>query len=537
MLPWPELGRGEIRISDFSLEMIRSRVKPIYVKNGRERNKMQTSSILKAKLRALPDKPGCYLMRAASGRIIYVGKAASLRQRVKSYFRAATLRSASPKIRSLVHSVADLDIIIARSEADAILTENKLIKDYQPRFNILLRDDKRFLLLSIDLNQKWPRFRLGRIRRNAGSALYHARRVIYFGPYPSSAAARTALEFVEKKFGLRKCAPLAPDKETHRHCINDIIRFCSAPCLGRISPAAYRARVDEALAFLRGERPALLNELRVDMDQASAKLNFEKAAVIRDALQLLFSAVKQRAHIAGANGISAETARGSVVALQQTLGLKRQPTFIQAVDISNISGKHAVGSLVTAVAGICRPALYRRFRITTLESADDAAMMTEVIRRHFKRLKEEGTKMPDLLLVDGGIVQLQAAQAILRELGITDVAAAGLAKKLEKIYLDDTRGVRRIILPKDSPALQLLQRLRDEAHRFALAYHRRLRAKLIRESALDEISGLGTLRKQKLLRHFGSLRAMARAPENVIAALPGIGPVLARKIKSLFDWH
>lgn len=490
---------------------------------------MQLSSMLKAKLRALPDKPGCYLMRAASGRIIYVGKAASLRKRVKSYFRAATLRSASPKIRSLIHSVADLDIIIARSEADAILTENKLIKDYQPRFNILLRDDKRFLLLSIDPNQKWPRFRLGRIRRNDDA--------LYFGPYPSSAAARTALEFVEKKFGLRKCVPPEPDKETHRHCINDIIRFCSAPCLGRISPGAYRARVDEALAFLRGERPALLNELRVGMDQASAELNFEKAAVIRDALQLLFSAVKQRAHVARTDGVSAESALAGVRTLQQTLGLRRRPVLIQAVDISNISGKHVVGSLVTAVAGICRPALYRRFRITTLESADDAAMMTEVIRRHFKRLKEERIKLPDLLLVDGGIVQLRAAQAMLRELGITNIAAAGLAKKLEQIYLDDTKGVRRIILPKDSPALQLLQRLRDEAHRFALAYHRRLRAKLIRESALDEISGLGTLRKQKLLRHFGSLRAMARAPENEIAARPGIGPVLARKIKSLFDWH
>lgn len=484
---------------------------------------MPLPSILKSKLRALPDKPGCYLMRAASGRIIYVGKAASLRKRVQSYFRAAALRSSPPKIRSLVHSVADFDVIIAKNEADAILTENKLIKDYQPRFNILMRDDKRFLLLSIDLNLKWPRFRLGRIRRNDGA--------LYFGPYPSSAAARTVLEFVEKKFGLHKCAALAPDKETHRHCINDIIRFCSAPCLGKISPAAYREQVDEALAFLRGERPTLLNELRVCMDQAAAEFNFEKAAVIRDALHLLFSAVQQRAHIARTDGVSDESALAGVRALQQTLDLRRRPVLIQAVDISNISGKHAVGSMVAAVAGICRPALYRRFRITTLESADDAAMMAEVIFRHFKRLKEEGKKMPDLLLIDGGIVQLRAAQSTLRKLGIANVATAGLAKKMEQIYLDDMKTSRRLVLPKGSPALQVLQRLRDEAHRFALAYHHRLRAKLIRESVLDDIVGLGAQRKEKLLRRFGSVSAIARASEEAIAALPGIGPALAHKIK------
>ncbi|MDO9541592.1 MAG: excinuclease ABC subunit UvrC [Kiritimatiellia bacterium] len=489
--------------------------------------KIYLSHTLKAKLRALPDKPGCYLMRAASGRIIYVGKAASLRKRVRSYFRAAGLRSAPPKIRSLVHSIADLDIITAKSEADAILTENKLIKDYRPRFNILLRDDKRFPLLSISLGQKWPRFRLGRIRRNDGA--------LYFGPYLSSAAARAALEFVEKKFGLRKCAPLTPDKETHRHCLNDIIRFCSAPCIGKISPAAYRAQIDEALAFLRGERPAPLNELRNEMDQAAAELDFEKAAVIRDALHLLSSAVKHRAHIAGTDGISAENARASVTALHQTLGLKHQPTFIQAVDISNISGKHAVGSMVAAMAGICRPALYRRFRITTLESADDAAMMAEIIRRHFKRLKEEGKQMPDLLLIDGGIVQLRATQSTLRNLGLTDIPVAGLAKKLERIFLDHKGRARVIVLPSNSPALQLLQRLRDEAHRFALAYHHRLRAKLIRESVLDDIAGLGARRKEKLLRCFGSASAIARAPEKAIASLSGIGPVLARRIKSFLN--
>jgi len=473
-------------------------------------------------------------MRDASGKIIYAGKAASLRKRVQSYFRAATLRSAPPKIRSLVHSVADLDIIIAKSEADAILTENKLIKDYQPRFNILLRDDKRFPLLSIDLNEKWPRFHLCRIKRG-NRTLHPARRVIYFGPYLSSSAARAALEFVEKKFGLRKCAPPEPDRETHRHCINDIIRFCSAPCIGKISPAAYRAQVDESLAFLRGERPDLLEELRVCMDQASAKLDFEKAAVIRDALHLLYSAVKQRAHVVRTSGVSSENALAGVNALQEALGLRRRPMLIQAVDISNISGRHAVGSVVAAVAGVCRPALYRRFRIKTIEAIDDAAMMSEVVSRHFKRLKEEKKRMPDLLLIDGGVVQLRASQSVLRDLGIGDVAAAGLAKKFETIFLNQAGTAKTINLPPDSPALQILQRLRDEAHRFALAYHRRLRARLIRESIMDEIPGLGPQRKQNLLRHFGSVNALSGASEDEIAAVPGISRMLAQKIKAFLN--
>jgi excinuclease ABC subunit C len=355
---------------------------------------------------------------------------------------------------------------------------------------------------------------------------------MYFGPYVSSAAARAALEFVEKKFGLRKCAVRLPDEETHRHCLNDIIRFCSAPCLGKIPPAAYRARLEEALAFLRGARPALLDELRVAMDQAAVKLDFERAAVIRDALHLLSTAVKERARLVHPRGVSAENALAGVKTLQQLLGLKQPPLLIEAVDISNISGKHAVGSLVAAVAGVCRPALYRRFRITTRESANDPAMMAEVVSRHFKRLKTEGGKTPELLLVDGGITQLRAAQTALRRLGINSTAAAGLAKKFEEIHVEAAGRARRLTLPGNSPALQVLQRLRDEAHRFAHAYHQRLRAKLIRESVLDEIPGLGARRKQELITRFGSARAIARASERKIAAVPGVGPALARRIRT-----
>jgi len=476
-------------------------------------------ALIKRKLRELPDKPGCYLMRDRHGRIIYVGKAASLRHRVRSYFHRATLNRADPKIRGLVKSIADLDIIVLRSEADAILTEGKLIKDYRPRYNTLLKDDKRYPLLRIERNQPFPRIRLCRFQRNDGAA--------YFGPYASSAAARAALEFVEKHYGLRKCAALIPGAADHTHCINDIVRFCAAPCIGKTMPDEYRRRVEEACAFLRGERPAVLKEMQAAMEAAAQALNFEKAAALRDTLRLLYLAVKQHAHIGRFTGRHADSGRAGVLALGKMLELKQPPRLIEAYDISNISGTLAVGSLVAAVDGIPKPARYRRFRIKTLQTADDARMMAEVIRRRFARLQQEGAQPPDLVLVDGGLIQLHAAKAELANLGLADIPVAGLAKRFETIYF----GRRVLTLPADSPALKVLQRLRDEAHRFALAYHRELRAQRIRESRLDDIPGIGATRKQAILRHFGSVARLARAPEAAIAAVAGVGPALARLIR------
>ncbi len=475
--------------------------------------------IIKRKLRELPDKPGCYLMRDRNGRIIYVGKAASLRHRVRSYFHRATLNRADPKIRGLVKSIADLDIIILHSEADAILTEGKLIKDYRPRYNTLLKDDKRFPLLRIDRNQPFPRIRLCRFQRNDGA--------VYFGPYTSSPAARAALEFVEKHFGLRKCTPLIPGPSHHTHCINDIVRFCAAPCIGKTTPEEYRRRVAEACAFLSGERPSVLKEMQAAMEAAAQALNFEKAAALRDTMRLLYLAVKQRAHIGRSSGRETETAQAGIRDLGALLGLARPPHLIEGYDISNISGTLAVGSLVAAVDGVPKPARYRQFRIKTLQTADDSRMMAEVIRRRFTRMQVEKAAMPDLVLVDGGLIQMHAAQAELKTLGLEDIPVAGLAKRFETIFFD-----RRVIsLPADSPALKVLQRLRDEAHRFALAYHHKLRARRIRESLLDDVPGIGETRKQALLRHFGSIARLAQAPEQAIAALPGVGPALARLIK------
>jgi excinuclease ABC subunit C len=199
---------------------------------------MTLSDTLREKLAALPDKPGCYLMRDRKGTIIYVGKAVSLRRRVQSYFRPATLRDAPPKVRSMVHSVADLETIVVRNEAEALLTESALIKQYRPRFNIVLRDDKRYLALRADPRAPVPRLATCRILRDDGA--------LYFGPFPSAAVVRAVLDFAEKRFGLRKCTPIRPDVETYKHCFNDIVRFCSAPCVGRVSPEEYRLRFEEA---------------------------------------------------------------------------------------------------------------------------------------------------------------------------------------------------------------------------------------------------------------------------------------------------
>ncbi|MFZ4395284.1 MAG: excinuclease ABC subunit UvrC [Kiritimatiellia bacterium] len=515
---------------------------------------------LREKLRILPDKPGCYLFRGRTGRIIYVGKAVSLRKRVQSYFRAATMRHAPPKLRSLVNSVVDLDFLVVRSEEEALLTEGSLIKQHRPRYNILMRDDKRFLSIRADPRDPVPRFTTSRLVRDDGAR--------YFGPFPSDTVVRVAIDFAERRYGLRKCLPLIPDAETHAHCINDIVRFCSAPCIGRISPEAYRERFAEACAFLAGERVQVLEEVAEQMRAAAATRNFEKAAKWRDTLLTLREVVRRRGRVVATPELRADDARRGLEHLRDLLGLTAPPRVIEAFDISNILGSLAVASLVCAVEGVPDRRRYRRFRIRTVVGADDPAMMVEVIGRRYRRAENDHTPapmpenggsggpalprhvdgqvgrgrctrrdehqtgerqpLPDLVLVDGGLTQVRAARRALEALGLSHVPVAGLAKEQEAIVRDN--GQPPVLLPRNSPALQVLQRLRDEAHRFALDHHRRLRNRLIRESALDEIPGIGPQRKQTLLQTFGSVYRLARAPLANIAAVPGIGPELAAAI-------
>lgn len=482
---------------------------------------MNLPALLLEKLSALPDHPGCYLLRDRKGTIIYVGKALSLRKRVQSYFRDATFRTAPPKLRSLIKSVADLDTVQVRNDAEALLTESNLIKQYRPRFNILLRDDKRYPALRADPREPVPKITTCRIVRDD-----HAH---YFGPFPSDSVVRTVLDFTEKRFGLRKCRPILPDAETYSHCINDIVRFCCAPCVQRITPEAYRAHFEEACAFLRGERLSIIEEVKAQMHAAAKTADYEKAAVLRDTWIALRDMVKQRSRTSVTTpDMHAADAQAGLRELQTLIGLKQLPTLIEGFDISNLFGTYSVASMVVAVNGLPDRRYYRRFRIKTVKGADDPRSMAEIMERRYQRLLDEKRSLPGLVLIDGGITQLRAAREVLARLGLSHVPSIGLAKQFEEIVVDDGREPLR--LPLGSHALRVLTRLRDEAHRFALDYHRRLRNRIIRESALDEIPGIGPARKRALLRQFGSVHRLAQASLESLESIPGIDRVLAEAI-------
>jgi len=481
---------------------------------------MQIDPTVLSKVRALPDKPGCYLMRDRRGTIIYVGKAASLRKRVGSYFRKATRARADPKLRGLVRTVADIETIVTRTEADAVLTEGQLIKDFRPRYNVAFKDDKRFLLLHLDARGPFPRLELCRIQRDVGND--------YFGPYASAAGARVALDFVEKRFGLRKCRPVTPTAKDHEHCINDIVRFCTAPCIDKISREGYAERVELASGFLRGEKPEYLGELRERMEEASGALDFERAAALRDTYLRLRETVERRARVLSTPRMKRDAARLGVEELGRVLGLAAPPHVIEAYDVSNISGTFAVAGMVCAVDGMPAGNRYRRFRIRTVSGADDPAMMTEAVSRSVRNEERMTVGLPDLILVDGGLSQVRAARGALAGAGLSRIPVAGLAKKHEELYYRD--GDEPILLPFDSPALLVLRHIRDEAHRFAIAYHHALRRKRISESVLDDIPGIGPERKKSLLKHFGSLRRLKKASTGEIAVVPGMGADLAQAI-------
>ena len=475
--------------------------------------------MIRSRLKDLPTGPGCYIMRDRRGVIIYIGKAKNLRRRVSSYFRPGARHT--PKVQSMVDTVHDFEFMTVRNEAEALLTEASLIKKHKPRFNILMRDDKRYLALRADPSAKWPRFTCCRIVREDGAR--------YFGPFPSAAVVRTAKDFVEKRYGIRECDALIPDDECHRHCLADVIRTCSAPCLGRISPADYRARFDEACEFLSGHRRDVLEDLKSRMASAAADRDFEKAARLRDTLSALRDMTKAHFIRKSPQLRRAEALRGTEE-LARAIGLAEAPRTIECVDISNLFGTDSVASLVVARDGLPDGRFYRHFRIRTIAGADDPRSMAEVVRRRYgpDSTLTEASPRADLFVCDGGITQLRAARAAFAEIGLADIPAIGLAERQEEIVLDDGRD--NLILPRDSQALFVLTRLRDEAHRFAITYHRNLREKHIRESALDEVPGIGEAKKTKLLRAFRSIHGIARASVEEIAKAAGINSATAAEV-------
>lgn len=472
-----------------------------------------------------PNRPGVYIFRNASGEVIYVGKARSLRKRLASYFQPSRRLKADPKLRALIHSIAAYETIEVESEAEALLLESRLIKQYDPRYNVELRDDKRFLHVCVDPAEPFPRLTLVRLRKDDHR--------LYFGPFPRAGVLRQTVDFLSRRFGLRSCRARTPDASVRRHCLDAVIRDCLCPCSGGTTAEAYGRQLDLALDVLRGHCGPVLNELRERMAKAAASRQFEAAAELRDIMDNLASVCTPARRFSRATIEERGPRRpaAAVGALQEALALPSPPAVIECFDLSNIGGRMAVGSMVCFRDGKPSVSDYRRFRIRSPEATDDTAMMTEVVTRRYGRLRREERPFPDLVVVDGGRGQLSAALQALAQVGAPSLPVVGLAKRREEIVMPDRP--EAVLLPAHHPGLQLLQALRDEAHRFALSYHRKLRQQRLADSVLFEIEGIGKRRCAELLRVLGSVRRIRRLPAaDIAAAVPGLGLILAERIRA-----
>jgi len=520
----------------------------------------------KIKLRDVPHKPGVYLHRDRFQRVIYVGKARDLRKRLSQYFTPSRTMRADLKTQALLDAIWDFEWHVAPSEPEALLLEGRLIKEFRPRYNISFRDDKRFLLVKVDLRDEWPRFRLTRFKADDGCR--------YFGPYAHAGALRQTLAFMRKKFGVLTFGRGNPTERERKSSTYQVPMK-----LGDITTEQYRERVMTACVFLDGQSKELLGALEDEMKAAAAKLDFERAAELRNMLDDLRKTTKpmarytrdQRSRLRTHSAIDPEA---DLAGLAEALSLGAPPRRMECFDISNISTTHIVASMVCFIDGKPANHLYRRFRIKTVEGQDDFASMGEVVRRRYARVlgelksevgsrksevKSDGASvvfdpefsqedvasavarassvptsdfrlptLPDLIIVDGGRGQLGAACAELQQLGLHEQPIIGLAKEFEEIHRPGRPVPLR--LPHDSGALKLLQRIRDEAHRFANGYHQLLMKRRIAESVLDDCPGVSQTRRKILLQHFGSVARLRRANVDQIAAVEGIGRKLAETL-------
>ncbi len=589
---------------------------------------------LPRKLATLPDRPGVYLWKDAAGDVLYVGKAKSLRQRVRSYFTADY--DHSPKHRLLVKLIADVETMVVPSEPGALLLENNLIKEYQPRFNIRLRDDKSYPSIAVTLGEPFPRVLVVR-RLNIPGARY-------FGPYTDVAVLRRTLQVIRRIFTVRSCHYDLPGDAPDRPCLDYHIHRCLAPCVGYQTENEYRRMMDDVVAFLEGKTVEVRTRLRERMDDAASKLEFERAAEIRNALKWLDQletpqvvekvggrdgdvigfardgddaagvvlrvrdgkivgreqrflhnlaeepdetvlsaflvryylplegrageallpftpadfaelaellpdtkwAVPQRGPrarivtLADQNArhlleslliesfVTDERADDPVYALGRDLGLTVVPRAIACIDISTNQGKDTAGSLVWFEAGRPKKSEYRRFRIKGEGQQDDFAAIREVLSRFVRRRLDEQKPLPDLLVIDGGKGQLGAAAGVLAEQRVEPVNLIGLAKREEEIFLPGR--IDSLLLPRRAPSLKLLQRVRDEAHRFAISYNRARRTRRTVTSQLLDIPGIGPQRRRLLLEKFGSLAGVRLATPQEISALPGFSSKLADRV-------
>lgn len=458
---------------------------------------------IKATIRNLPDSPGVYIMRDNKGKVIYIGKAGSLRKRVFSYF---TKRCDSPRLRLLVSSVNSIDRIVTGSEAEALIYEASLIKQFKPKFNVELKDDKSYPYLKLTLNEKYSRLFITRRVDRDGAR--------YYGPYTDVKLLRSALSFIKRVFPLRQCRTLGK-----RLCISYYVSECAGPCMGKIGAKSYKKIVNELVLFLEGKRQRLLNEFSRRMEKVSRSQKYEEAIRIRNRIRALSTLVVKR---------SVPGPMDQIDELKYLLGLMRRPKRIEAFDVSDIRGKMAVGSMVSFYDGEPDKNNYRKYKIRFSKGADDYKMMREIVRRRYARLLEEKKGLPDLIIIDGGKGHLSSAVKELKALKIARIPAIGIAKKFEHIYLP--RRPLPIVLPKDSSVLQLIKRMRDEAHRFAKRYHVSLRSKGIPVSELDNIKGIGRTRKRSLITFFGSVNKVKNATFEELLMVQGINEKNARDI-------
>ena len=484
---------------------------------------MTATKAIRSKVSELPHKPGIYLMKDRLGTVIYVGKARDLRKRVSQYFHPSRRMGWDVKFRALVDAIHDFDVHTVRGEAEALLLESRLIKQYKPRYNVSFRDDKNFLLIKVNLNDPIPRFTFVRLRQQDGAK--------YFGPFVSSGACRRTITMLRKKFNLRGCRPLNPTERDYKHCLYGHLQHCSAPCVGKVTLDEYRQKVNEACHYLEGQTGEWEKELDAKMQNAAESLDYEKAARYRDMISDLRETTRKSrkftrmpVKLPGAIDPGRDLA-----ALGQALGLDSPPERIEGFDISNISGTFMVASMVSFLGGKPDRAQYRRFRMKSVVAQDDFACMAETVRRRYSRLQREARPEPDLILIDGGKGQLGMACRELAKLGLERVPVIGLAKEFEEIYRPGESAPLRLGL--DSGALKLLQRVRDESHRFANAYNAELRLKKISESILDELPGIGDSRKAALLKKFGSVQRLRKASLEDIQQVPGFGKKSAEALK------
>ena len=536
---------------------------------------------LQKKVHEVPHKPGVYLMRDRFNRVIYVGKARDLRKRVSSYFLPSKLANADLKTRALLEATWDFETHSVRSEAESMLLEGKLIKEYRPRYNISFRDDKRFLVVRVDLSEEWPRFRLARFKKDDGSR--------YFGPYAHAGALRQTLNFMRKKFGVLTFGRGAPtERELKSSTYQVPVR------LSEIGAEQYRDRVAQACDFLEGHSREMISTLEEEMHKAAKKMDFEKAAELRNMIEDVRNTTRATRRFTRGTLPGTIDPMADVQALADALRLADRPRVMECFDISNISTTHVVASMVCFRDGIPDKNNYRRYRVRTVKGQDDFASMAEVVRRRYSRILLEAreanrdaaefsqenaadglarisrhperseaksrdpvakpqanatgfldsarndtsfvaVRLPDLIIVDGGKGQLSSACRELQRLGLHDLPIIGLAKEHEEIYRPGR--ALPLQLPMDSPALRLLQRIRDEAHRFANAYHQLLMKKRVEESVLDDCDGVSQNRKNLLLRRFGSVSRLRKASVDEIAATEGIGPKLAQDVHRFLQQH